>query len=101
MLWKFDDRPPFRCTFSWLPLLAEKNFFFEIVNKIETEKESFLLVFVLEIAAKCLFGYGTFAHFQIGCRIILNVIDAHLVADREAAEYRFFVFGHVVVAGGD
>lgn len=53
-----------------------------------------------EIILQRLLRDGTLANLQLGSGIIMNIVDAHLVANGEAAQSGILVGQCIIIAGG-
>lgn len=53
-----------------------------------------------EIILQRLLRDGTLANLQLGSRIIMNIVDAHLVANGEAAQSGILIGQRIIIAGG-
>lgn len=53
-----------------------------------------------EIILQRLLRDGTLANLQLGSGIIMNIVDAHLVANGEAAQSGILIGQRIIIAGG-
>lgn len=68
--------------------------------KWKKKKKNNSLSHVLEVVVQGLLREDALAQLQLRRRVVVDVVDAHLVAYREAAEGGRVVAAGVVVAGG-
>jgi hypothetical protein len=59
------------------------------------------LLHELKIVRERLLRHRTLTQLQIGCRVVMDVINAHLILNRESAHRRVLVATCIVIAGRD
>lgn len=55
----------------------------------------------LKVVSQSLLRHWTLAQLQVGCRIVVNVVDAHLILDGEASHCRIFISTRVIITRCD